>query len=258
MFLLSGALRAQENIVAFYHKADSVSQHPSRIGEYEVKKSKKVDRYFVSFIGKKGSRRILIAAVTPAPIRNIRKELALTLQMEGGKPSLGPTTTWGWVFDRNGDGRIDYLALVAAAVAVEDDSIPFDFPGYQMQMSPKQFGVYVSHLRLVFNHMADDNFDGRIDATVQVDMDPFRNWVKRNLLLRSTKFDGVFDDVRAFRDRIGHEAGTVERTPQGVTYYPIGEPRGIPFKRETLDENTNILYLINRAAQACRLTAADF
>ena len=253
-----GPARARQNIVAFYHKADSISAHPSRIGEYEVKKSRKIERYYVSFIGKKGSRRILIAAVTPKPIKDIRKELALSLQFDGGRPGLGPTTTWGYVFDRNGDGRIDYLALVAAAIAVEDDSIPFDFPGYSMQMDKKQFGVYISHLRIVFNHWADDNFDGKIDATVQVDMDPFRNWVKRSLLLRSTKFNGVFDDARAFRDRIGNALGTVERTAEGVTYYPIGEPRGVPFKREAMDEGTKFLSLFNRAAQACRLTAADF
>ena len=252
-------LRAQENILRFYHRADSISAHPSRISDYEIKKSKRIEQNTVTFIGRKGSRRILIAAVTPKPLRNLRKELALTLQFEHGKPGLGPTTTWGYIFDRNGNGRVDYMALVAGAAAVEDDSIPFDFPGYAQQMTSRQFETYVSHCRIVFNHWADDNMDGAVDAGVQYDMDPFRNWVKRMLLIRSTKFNGTFDDVRTFREKIGHAAGEVERTAGGgVTYYPMGEPRGVEFTMSVFEENTVILSIINRAAELCRLTAADF
>src|SRR5689334_12274881 len=84
----AGPLRAQENILRFYHRADSISEHPSRISDYEIRKSKRVGQNTVTFIGRKGSRRILIAAVTPKPLKNLRRELALTLQFEKGKPGL--------------------------------------------------------------------------------------------------------------------------------------------------------------------------
>ena len=47
----AGPLRAQENILRFYHRADSISEHPSRISDYEIRKSKRVGQNTVTFIG---------------------------------------------------------------------------------------------------------------------------------------------------------------------------------------------------------------
>jgi hypothetical protein len=259
LVLLAAPAVAQEkeSVLTFFRTADSISAFPSPITAYEIKCQRKLMKRYVTFIGRKGDQRIFIAAITLKPIKNLRKELTLTAKLEGPKPSLGETSTWGYVFDRNGDGRLDYLALVGTAAAVEGENFPDDFPGFGSPMSAKQFERYIGSCRIVFNHWADDNYDGTIDAGVLFDMDPFRNWVMRNLLVRSTKFNGKFDDVRAFRTNIASATASVDFTPTEVPYYPLGSNKGT-ITKSMFDDATALLSLLNRAAALCKVGAEDF
>ncbi len=253
----ASGLGQERSILSFYPTADSIVAYPSPIGRYEIKCWKKISSNYVTFIGKKGEKRVLIAAVTTRRLKNLRSDISLTVQFHGPRPYFGDITTWGYIFDRNGDGLIDYMALVAGAAAVEDEKIPEDFPGFQQAMSKQQFELYISHTRIVFNHWADDDYDGRIDAAVQYDMNPFRSWVRRYLLIRCTKFDDRFDDVRAFRGKISTATASANFTPEEVPYYPMGESQG-KFTTKLFAENSNIMALINRAARSCGLGAANF
>jgi hypothetical protein len=260
LFLLTLPAAAQEGggtIMGFYRTADSLSAFPSPINTYEIKCQRKLMKRYVTFIGRKGEKKIYIAAVTLKPIKNLSKELTLTARFDGPKPTLGETSTWGYVFDRNGDGKLDYLALVGTAAAVEGENFPDDWPGFGSAMSPKQFERYIASCRIVFNHWADDNFDGRIDAGVLFDMDPFRNWVLRNLLVRCTKFDGKFDDVRAFRTNIDAATPSADFTPTEVPYYPLGSNKG-KITKSLFDDATALLTLLNRAAALCKVGVESF
>jgi hypothetical protein len=257
--LLAPSARGQEaeTIMGFYRTADSLSAYPSPITTYEIKCQRRVMKRYVTFIGRKGEKKIYIAAVTLKPLKNLSKQLALTARFDGPQPSLGETSTWGYVFDRNDDGKLDYLALVGAAAAVEGENFPDDFPGFGSPMSTEQFERYIANCRIVFNHWADDNYDGTIDAGVLFDMDPFRNWVRRNLLIRSTAFNGKFDDVRAFRTDIATATASAEFTPTEVPYYPLGSNRGT-ITKSMFDETTALLSLLNRAAALCKVGTSGF
>lgn len=259
LFGCTPLLHAQDGstIITFYRTADSLSAYPSPIGEYEIKCQKKLMKRYVTFIGRKGEKKIFIAAITLKPIKNLKKELSLAVQFQGPKPALGEISTWGYVFDRNSNGTLDYLALVGCAAAVEDQNFPDDFPGFGSQMNAKQFERYVNSCKIVFNHWADDNYDGKIDAVIHFDMDPFRNWVRRNLLIRSTTFDGKFDDVQAFREKISSAAASVEFTPTEVPYYPLGSNKGKITKAD-FDRTSALLNLLNRAAALCKVGAEEF
>lgn len=248
---------SQSTILSFYHTADSIGSFPLPIDQYEIKTQKKLMDRYVTFIGKKKEKTICIAAVTLAPIKNLQKELDLTVEFHGPKPYIGEVTTWGYIFDRNGDGKIDYLALVSGAAAVEDSTITDDFPGFGSPMNKKQFGQYIGHCQILFNHWADDNFDGTIDAVVHYDMDPIRNWMKRHLVIRSTAFDGNFDDVWAFRGKITSTHEITPFTKTEVPFYELGSNEST-FTKKMMDQTSGILQLINRAAALLKIGADRF
>lgn len=248
---------AQSNILTFYPVADSISSFPLPINQYEIKLKKKLMDRYVTFIGKKKEKTICIAAVTLTPIKNLQKEIMLTVQFQGPKPYIGEVTTWGYIFDRNGDGKIDYLALVGGAAAVEDSTIADDFPGFGSPMNKKQFEQYIGHCQILFNHWADDNFDGTIDAVVHYDMDPIRNWMKRWLVIRSTAFDGNFDEVWAFRQKITSTHEITPFTATEVPFYELGSNQTV-FTKKMMDQSSGILQLINRAIELCHIRAEKF
>jgi len=254
LFLAAADTSAQSgvDVVNFYPVADSVTQTPFPIGRYEIKYRKNLMGRYVTFIGKKKDRKVLIAAITMEPIKSVQKDMRLSVEFHGPKPYIGEVSTWGYIFDRNGDGRIDYLALVGGAAAVEDSSITDDFPGFQNPMSRKQFEQYIEHTRIMFNHYADDNYDGEIDAVVHYDMDPIRNWMKRWLVVRSTKFDGQFEEVWAFRGKMSPNQEITNFTPTEVPYYELGSDRSVMTK-QVFDEASGFLQLINRALAECKI-----
>jgi len=260
LFLLMSLMTigfSQSTILSFYHTADSIGSFPLPINQYEIKAQKKLMDRYVTFIGKKKEKTICIAAVTLTPIKNLQKELDLTVEFHGPKPYIGEVTTWGYIFDRNGDGKIDYLALVGGAAAVEDSTMTDDFPGFGSPMSKKQFGQYIGRCQILFNHWADDNFDGTIDAVVHYDMDPIRNWMKRHLVIRSTAFDGNFEDVWAFRGKITSTHELTPFTKTEVPFYELGSNQST-FTKKMMDQTSGILQLINRAAALLKIGADRF
>ena len=253
--LTTFAQEQRQTLLSFYPIADSISEFPLLEQELETICQKKVERWYVTFIGRKGEKKIFIGAVTLQPIKDVSREISLTVNFDGAKPTSGKVTTWGYVFDRNNDGKIDYMALMSGAAAVEGPDFPEDFPVRDQHLDMKQLEVFVAHCKLLFNHFADDNFDGTLDAMAHIDMDPVRDWVKRKLVVRSTKFDGTFDDVWAFQQKIEDESerDPVEHTGTKVHYHPLGKLSG-ELTSQTLQEKTNILQLMNRAAKLCDVT----
>src|SRR5258706_7948006 len=107
----------QSSILDFYPHADTVCQFPPIGKDLAIVCSKKISRRYVTFVGLQGDTRVLLAAVTLKPLPDPRKSISLSVEFEGINPNPGKTSTWGYVYDRNGDGAIDYLALVGGAAA---------------------------------------------------------------------------------------------------------------------------------------------
>jgi hypothetical protein len=241
-------------LLGFYPVADSISQFPDVNHPLTLLCQKKMEGRYVSFIGRKNEKKIFIAAVTLKPIKDVNKEISRIVNFDGPRPNAGQVTTWGYVFDRNNDGKIDYMALIGGAGAFEDDRMPPDYPRRGEPHSMKQMEYFVNHCRLIFNHCADDNFDGAIDGAVVADSDPGRDFVHRMIFIGSRSEGGAFDDVWGFQGKLTPltDRDTVAHEPGSVPYHPPGKPAGEVTKK-ILDEKSALLDLLNRAAATCKV-----
>jgi len=250
----------RKSIIDFYPLADSLSEFPPFDKKLRLICQKRLQKRYVSFVGIEGEQKVLLIAVTVKKIRNIQDSISLSVEFNGIMPHPGKISTWGYVFDRNKDGKVDYMALVGGAAPFKDDNFP---DGYPFRGEPikdydqNELEYWVSHCKLVFNHWTDDNFNDTLDALIHVDLDPTRDWVERKIVVQSTKFDGRFDDVWAFRQHIDEEPDSVEYSGTRVPYYPIGKSKD-EITKAVLDEKTDIMILIQQAAKECGLTKDNF
>jgi hypothetical protein len=254
IFLLATTAYAQTgSILDFYDYADSVAMVPPVDKPMHILCHHTVEGKIVTFIGFGNDSVARIAVVTLAPLTDPAKEVSLTVDFKDITPSAGKITTWGYMYDRNGDGKIDYLALVGGAAAYKGADFSESMPKQPKAMTRKDIDYLLAQCRIIFNHYADDNYDGTLDALVQVDMDPTRDWVDHRILVRSSAFGKSFDDVRSFRIALQKDAvDTVAHMSNSVPYYPVGKPRSVIDGR-MFEDRTAILSLINRAAASCKL-----
>lgn len=247
------ALCQKNDITNFYAHVDSICEFPSIDKELVILCQKKLMKRYISFVGFKGDSAAHIVAVTLKPLTDVNKNISLVVDFDGVRPTPGKINTWGYIFDRNGDGNVDYLALVGGAAAFKGVDFPDDFPKRGGVMSHDQIEYFVSHCKTAFNHWADDNFDDSLDAVIHISMDPDRGWVDHRLLVRSKNFSGKFDDVRAFWTDLDGQQIPVEHTPTSVSIVPIGKGTEEEITPKTLEEKSRIMKLINEAIKACRI-----
>lgn len=251
------SLFAQQDIVDFYRYADSLSKTPPMINELTVLGQKKISNRYVTIVGYPEDKSVLLAAVTLAPIKDITREISLIVHYRKMIPNVGPTSTWGYIFDRNGDGKVDYMALLGGAASFKDDEFPDVYPTKGQPLQAKQVEYFLAHCRLVFNHWADDNFDDTLDAVVHIDMDPERDFVDRQIVARSTAFNGRFDDVWSFREGLGTLPDAPLHTTTSIAYHPIGKPSDF-ITKAVLDDKSGVMRLLNSAVQKLKLTSRHF
>lgn len=257
-FITAPSATAQHgNIVDMYPLVDSVTQFPPEQKELTLICQKEVQQRYISFVGRKGDTRAIIVAVTLKPLGSPDTVISTRLDFDGIRPTLGKISTWGYIYDRNGDGKIDYLALVGGATAFKDAEFPDSFPARNVRLTFDQMDYFIRHCKIVYNHWADDNFDGVLDAVIQIDMDRKRDWVDRQLVVRSSTFTGRFDDVWAFRGRMDADHNSIRHSQTSVPYHSI-ENTSATLNKEAFSERTEILKLIDRAAKECKMTGEQF
>lgn len=259
--ILRSSLNAQAfNLLWFYPHVDSVIRFPNAQYKLTIMCSKKINKRYVTFVGAKGSNKALLAAITLRPLTDVSDtSISLTVNFYGVTPIVGHVSTWAYIFDRNHDGKIDYMVLLAGAGPVKTDDVPENFPKRGQPLSRPNLEIYVSHCSLIFDHWADDNFDDTLDAVIHHDMDPLRDWVQRQIVVRSTNFDGKFDSVSTFRLQPGDlEGDTLAYTSGWIPYYPIGKTTPDAITPKSFIEMTEYLHLVNQAATLCGLTSDNF
>jgi hypothetical protein len=254
-------MRAQDestapDLLEFYHTADSIAHYPLSEDSLKIMGSKLIDKNYVTFLGYKTERRVRIAVVTTAPFKNV-KDISLIVRFQGVKPYTGKITTWGYVFDRNGDGKVDYLELLGGAAAFLADDVPADFPDAGKHLNQDQMEIFASHCNLIFNHWADDDFNGKLDAVVQTDMDPKKAWVNREIFARSVRFNGKLDEAWSFRGDPAAPHGAIKIRNNSIVYSQAGGGTAL-IDKDAFEEHTNVLTLINRAVKLCGFKADDF
>lgn len=189
-FALPAAAAGPGDAVSFYPQADAWTQGRHAASEMRVACTRPFEGAYLSLLAD-ASGKVVIAAVSPKPPRDAESLLG-----------RGPDSTrdWAWLWDRNRDGAVDYLAYFLGADMVYPRELPADFPrGKSTRLSSTQLDFVLKHMRSTFYHAADDNFDGKADAAVY----PYRDgetwiWVKGFFILRSTRFDGKVDQDWAF------------------------------------------------------------
>lgn len=257
IFIIPQPGKGQNNtILGYYAWVDSVTSFPPLDKEPYIVCRREIAGNFVTFVGFKGDNLVRIVAVTRKPISDLKKEISLTVEFDGPRPTPGKVTTWGYIFDRNNDGKVDYMALVGGAAAFEGDDFSEEYPTRGGPLSTEQIDYFVGHCKIIFNHFTDDNYDGRVDAIVQADMDPKRDWVKQQLFVRSTAYNDTFDDVRSFRGSPDKSPVVIKASSSGVPYHPVGQSPSV-INTKTLDDKSAILNLVNSALESCNIGQAQ-
>ncbi len=241
------------SILGYYVHADSAADFPRLDKELTILCQRQVGTNFITFIGFQGENIARIVAVTLKPITDLRKEISLTVDFQGITPIPGTITTWGYIYDRNNDGKIDYMVLVGGAAPFKDDNFPSVFPPRGRPLTKEQINYMVGQSKIIFNHFADDNYDGTIDALIQADADSTRDWIERRILVRSSNYDGKFDDVRAFRTALNESVDTIAHRGSSIPYHPIGQAAAA-IDQKMFETKTAILSLINHAIELCNFT----
>jgi len=177
------------------------------------------------------------------------------------KPVPGATLDWAWVWDRNGDGRVDYVAYLQNAQAVLPDPVPDTLPipgrsaaGRFTLTAPLLYAM-IDNTAMVFRHYADDDFDGKVDAVVVEEFDDLRPMFVRGwVVARATACDGVADEAWAFRHAITDTTRVIARGPDGTYRIPAvaaeGEPQSEPAAARFAHANA-VLAAINALADRC-------
>ncbi len=193
--------------VAFYGIADAWTQGRHALSEMRVACTRPLQGVYLSLLAD-ASGKVVIAAVSAKPPRDAESLLG-----------RGPDSTrdWAWLWDRNHDGAVDYLAFFLGSDLVAPGALPADFPrGKSPKLTSAQLDYVLQHMRSIFYHAADDNFDGNADAAVY----PYRDaetwiWVRGFFILRSTRFDGKVDQDWAFAGRPEARLGPAPRNAFG-------------------------------------------
>jgi len=239
---LAAAAAPVGDAVAFYAEAQAWTQAPHAVSELRLACARKAGDGYVSLLAD-GAQRIVMAAFGAREPRDAQA-------LFGRGPEA--TRDWAWLWDRNHDGAVDYLAFFLGTELVVPE-LPAGFPrGNSPRLDAAQLDFVLHNMRRTFYHAADDNFDGAADAAVY----PLRDaetwiWVRGAFFLRSTHFDGKVDDDWAFAERPQLRLGPAPRNEHGyrVRIDPAEGERG----EAVLADWTDWFARINAAVRDCAL-----
>lgn len=241
------------DFVSFYSRAAALTASPPDLASYGIECSvpvgeKTFGNYFTFARSEDGRSALFVFTEGTGPVTDLEKVISF-----GGQP--GRSLSWGFLYDRNGDGWVDYFVSLDGAQAGKTDEIAGLIPkkpgakrGEPIKINSKEeLELMIKHSRLVFTHHADDNFDGKSDGVVAGLWD-LENpiWIYGNGVLRSRVFTQVVDEDWRFVTDIGTRAGPVPRTPEGfeVSFFSGERP---------LEASSQLLDAVNRGISACRI-----
>lgn len=251
-------------LIAFYPRVAARTQKPPAESTLKVLSEARVDDgshvAFVSY----GRRLSILAVFTNQKFKKPEEALFLAPRYvvakdmkavrEGREPlvsaTAGEVTDWTYVYDRNGDGHADYLAYLVGPLPIMPDSFPADFPPDEATLTHGQLDYKLDHERYVFTHVADEDFDGSVDAIVLYVRDPARLWV-RNYAAILALGSGAPDSAWTFRDAIATPTGTLSAVRGGFLRHRNND-KDVIISSANFTGWTAILARINAAADSTK------
>lgn len=240
------------DFVSFYPCAAALTISPINLDLYRIECSvssgEKPHEGYFTLARTDDGKTALFVITEKGPVTNLAKVISF-----GGQPDR--SLDWGFLFDRNSDGWVDYFVYLDGALPVKTEAIAGLIPkktgakhGDPIRIESKEeLKLIIMNTRLVFTHHADDNFDGKSDGVVEALWD-LENplWRYGNGVMRSRAFTQMVDEDWRFITDIGTRAGAIPRTPQGfdVSFFRDQRP---------LETSTKLLDIINEGIRACRI-----
>ena len=221
----------------------------------------------ISFLGSNNDR-AFIAALTEDQLHSPSQDVSLSplFEMVGQLPnprafdprSDTATLDWAFIFDRNGDGLVDYLAYLEGALPVFPENFHGRLPDLSDNKANKEeLLLLLSSTRMVFWHMQDANFDGRHDMLfVPMTNDKlFGAWIDSWLITRDLDFDGQYDQCSYWTTSLAGEP--LECASRKGKYRVPG--RSFAGIRELpLPQSVDLFGRINKGAAGCGLGRLSF
>ncbi|MDD1762953.1 MAG: hypothetical protein LUQ59_12045 [Methanothrix sp.] len=251
-----------------YPKAHTLTQSPPELSSLSILcREKKSGGPHITFVGGPDKKALLVV-YTDKQVKDLSNIITLkpvfikhpgeSLSSPSARVNPDATLDWAYVYDRNGDGRVDYMAFFYAVLPVKPDDFPKDYPKGGKMTSFEQYKLFIMQSRLVFSHYSDENLDGSTDVVVAAITDPDRPaWVDQFGVLRSTKFNGEVDETWTFKKDISQRIGTVSQK-DGKYVVQNGLSTPLQSGRELFDFGTRTMKTINDHGEKCGLTKKSF
>lgn len=220
----------------------------------------------VSFIAA-GDGPVIIAAITAGHIADPRKDISTMPAFfeKAGQPGLsvtpGPVADWGYVWDRNRDGRIDYLAYLIGPNPVKPKGASFGLPAPGKPFASKeQYLTVIKSLRQVFWHMADEDFDGEADAFALMGRESSGWW--RDWFIVSTSAEVLPSGADAFECSLEGPGAQVKCEVEGESPLVFkvqgqGDDLTARFPAKPPGEAFDLLQRLQKATARCNFKAGD-
>lgn len=257
----------------FYAKVYAATQSPPENSSLKTLCSARVDGTVVTFVTH-DRERILIVAFTARPLLDASKDISLRPVTLHAKPRRPPrpsaTMDWAYVYDRNEDGRVDYLAFLDGPSPIIPNPKPKNFSQlappakaekangtteFSIHLNLEQLLYALRHTKQVFWHLGDDNFDGTVDGYAVPTRDARTAWIDGHMIVRSTEFDGEFNRCVFAPSSRGTSPAACRKS--GASYVVQGKVLSGIHVVPT-GEELPLLSLINQAVRKCGLTSRHF
>ena len=237
---------------ATFGKVHALTQMDLPLEDLQVRCRQKAGSGYVTFVALEGG--ILLAVFSSEAFDDPAAVIRLSAPVEG-LPS-GTTMDWGYVLDRNADGAVDYLAFLDGPAPMAPADRAGDLPDLRKPVSGKALReIIIPNIRLLFWHLADENFDRRHDLAATSARNLDNGWIDSWVVTHDADFDGVYESCGVFDRQIRVELGRCEGDATGYRA-PGRKLSGVPFLPPGPDNR--FLESINRAAEGCHLSGVDF
>lgn len=258
--------RSDIDIFSYYELVDGQSLSPPPEQSLRtICQKKRKDGGYITFIGVEG-RKVLLFALTDNKIRDASKSVYLETRFFTGPKVLlrisgwgpGVTPDWGYVFDRNRDGMVDYLAYMAGPKAVAPLGHKEELPNITATKRKTTLGeeyFKAGHSPLTFWHVADDNFDGSVDGFAMRADRVDNGWSYGWMVVQSSSHNDIFDKCQYYSGHDKNESHSCEPVDEGHGYVVLDKYKAHSLPVEMYDK---WLLTVNNGINECKLDAANF